>query len=99
MRNRIDEGVVLLITADLPDQKNGVEDHAADDDGEQQHPQEKQDTGAPIEENPANIEEKNDEDQRRAQRNEERNGPLSSADHNFSLAVGKASGLSRREAL
>ena len=55
VRDRVDEGVVLFVAPDLPHQKDRVQHDAADDHRQQQDPQEQQDAGAPVQQNPADI--------------------------------------------
>src|SRR5581483_9364006 len=73
VRDRIDEGIVLLVPADFTHQENRVEHHAADDAGEQKDAKKEKKAGAPIEQNPANVEEERNQDEAGAEGNEQRN--------------------------
>src|SRR5207247_214669 len=55
VRDRVDEGIVLLIAPDLPDKENRVQDHAADDKSEEQHTENQHDPGSPVDHYPQNI--------------------------------------------
>src|SRR5271157_1565274 len=53
MGDRVDEAVVLLVAANFADQKNGIEDEARDDDQEKYAAEKKHQTGAPVQDDPA----------------------------------------------
>ena len=61
VRDGVDERVVLLVAADFAHQEGGVQDHAGNDHGEQQDAEKQQDAVAPIEQDPADVEEQDDE--------------------------------------
>src|SRR5579885_2866657 len=81
---RVDERVVLGVAADLPHQEGRVEDHAANDGGQQQHSQEQQDARAPVQQHPADVEKQDDRDQADAERDEERDRLLPAGDYHAS---------------
>src|SRR5712692_1238769 len=84
--DRIDKSIVLLIAPDLPHEKNCVQYDAADDHRQQQHTEEEQDSAAPVEQDPTDVEEENDQDQASAERYEKRDRLLPPCqDHDFSL--------------
>ena len=49
MRDCVDEGIVLLVSSDLPHQKDGIQHDAADDQREQQDPEKQEDPCVPVE--------------------------------------------------
>jgi hypothetical protein len=100
MRNGVDEGVMLLIAPDLAHQKKRVEHYAAQDNGEQEDTQKKQDSSAPVKQDPADVEEKNDGDQPGAQSNEKRDRPAPAGKyHILSLSSGEAGCIPKTEVL
>ena len=54
------------------DQRDGVQDYAANNDEEQQDAQNEQDPVLPVEQHPANVENQNDRNEANAERNIER---------------------------
>ena len=68
VRDGIDEGVVLLVAADLAYYKDGVEPDAATDHQHQQNSQHQQDAVPPVQQEIADVENQQDGDQPDAQR-------------------------------
>ena len=84
VRDGVDEGVVLFVPADLAHQEDGVQHDAGDDDGDQQDAESEQNSGAPVEQYPADVENQDDEDEAGAQRDEERDGFAAARHHHAS---------------
>ncbi len=82
--DRVDKRVVLFVAADLPHQKDCVQNNAADDESEQQDAEEQQDPGTPVQQHPADIENQDDGDQARPKGDEECNRLLPARDHHDS---------------
>jgi hypothetical protein len=81
MGDGVQEGIVLLVPPDLPDQENRVEDHAGDDQQKQDDAQDRQDPHPPVEDNPADIERDGNGDKTDAEDGEEDHLPPAAADH------------------
>src|ERR1700722_16818565 len=87
MRDGVDEGVVLRVASDFPDKKSGVQDHSRDDQHRQENAQEQQNPVAPVEQNPADVENYGDDDYAGAKSDEESNRFLAPGDdHPSSLS-------------
>lgn len=56
MRNRINEAVMLFVTSDFADQEDRVQDKTGDDDEEEDAPEEKFETFAPMKDDPTDVE-------------------------------------------
>ena len=80
MGNRVDEAVVLLITANFADQKNRVENEAGNDDEKKYAAEEKFEAFAPVEDDPADVQRERRRNQANAQRDEEVDGLLPADD-------------------
>ena len=89
MRDGVDEGVLLFIAPDFPDQEDRIDHHSADDEGQKQEAQEKQHPVAPVEQNPADVEQDADQNQARAKRDENRDGLSPAGDHHASSLMRK----------
>jgi hypothetical protein len=77
---------VLLIPPNCPHQENRVEHYPANNDGQQNQAEEEQNARAPIENNPANVEEKTYCDQSRAEGDKEGDRFVSACyDHESSI--------------
>ena len=76
----IDEAVMLLVAANFTHQKTGVHDQPGDQQGEEDYAQEKQDSFAPVENDPADIQPDRQQDQANAQHDEKSDSPAAAAD-------------------
>jgi hypothetical protein len=56
VRHGVDEGVVLIVAAQLAHQKHGVDDDAGDDEGEGEDTEDERKNAAAVDENPADVE-------------------------------------------
>ena len=74
--DRIEKAIMLFVAADFADQKKGIQDHAGDDRGEKGDPEKQQDTFAPVENYPTDVQGDRECDQARAQDDEECHGFL-----------------------
>ena len=87
MRDGVDERVVLFIAPDFAHQKNRVQHDAADDHRQQQEAQKQQNTGTPVEQHPADIQQQDDRNQADAERDKERDRFLAPGNyHDSSLS-------------
>ena len=91
--DRVDEAVVLLVAANFADQKNGVQNHAGDNRGEENHAKEKLNAFTPAENDPADVERDGQGDQGAAQYDEKRDGASTTCD----FCHGGLTGLYREE--
>ena len=86
VRDGVDEGVVLLVAADLAHQESGVQDYADDDDESEQGSEEEEDAGVPAQQHPADVQQNDDGDEAGAERDEEGDGSAAAGnDHDSSL--------------
>src|SRR5579875_3117592 len=60
VRNGINKCIMLLVPPNCPDQEDGVQHYAANDDGDQDKAEEEQNAGTPVEENPADVKKETD---------------------------------------
>ena len=63
MSHGIDEAIVLLVSADFTNEEGRIQNDAGDGQGQQANPKKEQDTVAPVEQHPADIEYENDRNQ------------------------------------
>src|SRR5262245_54481722 len=77
----VNEGVVLLVAADLADEEDRIEDHARDDDKEDDDAQDREHAPAPVEDDPADVQGDGERDQADAENREEDDRPATAADH------------------
>src|SRR5207245_11016060 len=73
VRDGVEEGVLTLVAPDLADQKNGVEDNAGDERGEEEDAEYGEGDGALVEEEPGALGDGEAEEDR-AERDEEGDG-------------------------
>src|SRR6266446_6537532 len=85
--DRIDEAVMLLVAPDLPHQEDGVHDHAGDDEREKDQAEEQQNTFAPVENDPSDIEGNRQRHQANAQAEKEDDGSASARDAHGSSSM------------
>jgi hypothetical protein len=85
MCDRVYERIMLLIAADLSDQKCGVQDNPGNDHGRENEAEEEQDFGTPQQNYPADIEKKDDRNEADTERNEERNGAVPTWNYHDSM--------------
>src|SRR6185437_16643307 len=86
MSDGVDEGIVLLIPPDFPNEKRSVDHHTADDYGKKDDTQKQQNSGAPVEQYPTDIEEDADGNQSGAENDKEHDrGASSGEDHTYSV--------------
>src|SRR5689334_5900716 len=81
MGDRVDERVMLLVPANLADQKDGVEDHAGDDCRQQQNAQNQEEAMVPVEQHPTDIKEDGDNNDADAERDKKRDRLSPSGNH------------------
>ena len=79
--DRVDERVVLLVAADLADQKDGVEHEAGDDDQEEDQAEEGQDAFLPVDHQPADVQRDSNGDEADAENDEENDRTAAAGDH------------------
>ena len=79
VRHRVDERVVLLAPADLPNQERRVQRQAADQHDEADHPEEQQQPGSPVDDDETDVEGDRDRDQGAAEQRDEDDGPRPAA--------------------
>src|SRR5277367_777622 len=82
----VDEAVVLLAAAQLAHQEDSVDDHAGDNQGKKDDPEEQQHALTPVEDDPANIERDRQRHQADAQAKEENDGSAAARDAHGSSA-------------
>src|SRR5262249_25608862 len=70
MSDRVQEAVLLLVSADFPDQKDRVQDQAGDDQAEKDYAQYQRDRVGPVMDNPTDVEIERHGHQAGAQRDE-----------------------------
>jgi hypothetical protein len=78
--NGVDEAVVLLAAANFTQQKGGVHDHARNDHGKKDHPEEQQHSLAPVEDDPSDIERNRQRHQANAQAEKEHDSSAAARD-------------------
>jgi hypothetical protein len=79
--DRVDERVVLLVAADLADQKDRVQHHAGDDQQEEDHPQHRQQPHPPVQHDPADVEGDGNRHETDAEDGEEDHRPPAASHH------------------
>jgi len=67
MRDRMNEGVVLLALANLANEEHRVQREPANQHGKADHPDKQEQPGAPVDDDEADIEPDRDRDQSRAE--------------------------------
>src|SRR6185312_1971398 len=86
MGDGIDESIMLFISVNFAHQEECIQNDAGDNRQHQQNAQKKENTRTPVVQSPTHVQQNDDRDNARAQRNEERDGPLpANADHTISL--------------
>jgi hypothetical protein len=81
VRDGIEEGIVLLVPADLTHQKDGVQHHAGDDQQEEDDAEDREDAHPPVEDNPADVERDGNRDKTDAEDGEEDHLSPAAANH------------------
>jgi len=76
----VEEGVLPLVAADLPDEEDGVENDAGDECGEEDDAEDGQGEGALVEDDPADVEGDGEPDREGAEGDEEGDGSAASRD-------------------
>src|SRR3954453_7341584 len=86
MGNCIDECIVLLVPANLTNEKGCIQDDTANDNGKQEDAEKQQNSGVPIKKYPANVEEESKDNEADAESDEKRNR-LSSARYHHAIQL------------
>src|SRR5271157_1060033 len=90
VRHRIQEAVLLLVTANLAHQKNRIENDAGNDETEENDSQNERHQFAPVEYDPTDVEHHRRRGQQHAQRDEKRDCCLAASDaHGDELRIAK----------
>ena len=76
----VEKGILTLVTTDLPDEEDGVEDDACDENREEYDAENDEGYLPLIEENPADVERDENTDEKAAEGDEEGNGSAASGD-------------------
>src|SRR5271170_8516656 len=71
MGHRIEKAVMVLIATDFADQKDGIQDHAGDQQREKWNAQHQRNQPPPVEDDPAELQRDRQPDHAHAQRDEE----------------------------
>src|SRR6516165_5657034 len=80
MRDSIQKAVLLLISAHLPNQEDGIQDHASDDESEENNTQDERDDFAPVEYDPTDVEHQGHRGDKHAESDGERDGLFAAGD-------------------
>ena len=89
MRDGIDETVMLLVTANLTHQKNGIENESGNNQGEHDYAHHQRDHATPLND-PVNIESDRNRNQRTAQYDKKCDGVTTGGDLHGELSVPRA---------
>ena len=93
MSDCVDKTVMLLVTANLADQKNRIEDESGDDDEKEDATEEEFETFAPVEDDPTDVERDSSRDEANAQRDEEVDRFLAADDAHREIVAGQVEGV------
>src|SRR5579864_5024233 len=77
VRDGVDEAVMLLVAPDFAHKKDGIQDHASDDQRKEDDAEEQQHAFAPVEDDPSDVERDGQGDQTNAQAQKEDDRPAS----------------------
>src|SRR5208282_2502000 len=93
MSDRVDKAVVLLVAANFPDQKDGIEDEAGDDGAEENDAEKNSDALTPVEDDPTAADGEGHRRQANAEREEKVDCLLAADDAHREIVAGRVSGV------